>query len=139
MADAKMRGSDIVTEKTCIISVAGRLCGLQATCRFLLRHRSQSALRRGPWDDQLRGGKSMRTTCFRSARTCGKHPRRISYVSIPYLFSLSLLANASHTLLKVRSRCSYEALSVDMLTKLTNPQEKPRSSMTRQRNFSGRR
>lgn len=38
MADAKMRGSDVVTEKACTISVAGRLCSLQVASRSVIAH-----------------------------------------------------------------------------------------------------
>lgn len=38
MADAKMRGSDVVTEKACTISVAGRLCSFQVASRSVIAH-----------------------------------------------------------------------------------------------------
>lgn len=38
MADAKMRGSDVVTEKACTVSVAGCLCNLQVASRSVIAH-----------------------------------------------------------------------------------------------------
>lgn len=36
MADAKMRGSQVVTEKSCVISIAGHLCIPQVDCRSVV-------------------------------------------------------------------------------------------------------
>lgn len=35
MADAKIRGSQVVTEKPCMLSVAGRFCSPQVDCRIV--------------------------------------------------------------------------------------------------------